>query len=273
MSSSGKSLRLYRILDRETGKGVIVAFDHGLMLGPIPGISPPQERLQMFIDGGADAVLMSPGLLRATTDLFAGKRVGIIVRLDWTNMWRDPKLLGFSEGRSCIIGSVEDAVRWGADAVLTYMFIGSTDAASEAEEVRRNAEVNRACERFGIVHAIEPMARGSRVERSNSKELVALHTRMAGELGADMIKTDFLNQEADTAEVVSTSLVPVLLAGGPRMTESSALGVIERSVRAGAAGIVFGRNVFQASDPVAFLREARRRIVSHSCSEADQENQ
>jgi DhnA family fructose-bisphosphate aldolase class Ia len=260
MSTSGKSLRLYRILDRETGRGVVVAFDHGLMLGPIPGISPPRERLGMFLDGGADAVLMSPGVLRANADFLAGRRTGIIVRLDWTNMWREPKLLGFDEGKSCAIGSVEDAVRWGADAVLTYMFVGLADAASEAEEVRRNAEVNRACERLGIVHIIEPMARGSRVTRPNSKEFVALHTRMAGELGADLIKTDFLDQETDTAEVVSTSLVPVLLAGGPKMSESGALGVIERSVRAGAAGIVFGRNVFQASDPVAFLREARRVI-------------
>ncbi len=260
MSDSGKSLRLYRILDRDTRKGVIVAFDHGLMLGPIPGLSPPRERLGMFLAGGADAVLLSPGVLRGSAELLAGRRIGIIVRLDWTNMWRDPKLLGFGEGRSCAIGSVEDAVRWGADAVLTYLFIGSADAASEAEEIRRNAEVNRACERFGVVHIIESMARGSRVERTNSKELVALHTRMAGELGADLIKTDFLDQESDTADVVSTSLIPVLLAGGPKMVEASALGVIERSVRAGASGIVFGRNVFQASDPVAFLLRARRAV-------------
>jgi fructose-bisphosphate aldolase, class I len=260
MSNSGKSLRLHRILDVSTRKGVVVAFDHGLMLGPIPGISPPRERLGMFLDGGADAVLMSPGVLRANADVFAGRRTGIIVRLDWTNMWRDPKLLGFEEGRSCSIALVEDAVRWGADAVLTYLFVGLADAACEAEEVRRNAEVNRACERFGMVHIIEPMARGSRVERTNSKEFVALHTRMAGELGADLIKTDFLDQESDTTEVVSTSLVPVLLAGGAKIAESSALAVIERSVRAGAAGIVFGRNVFQASDPVSFLRDARRVI-------------
>jgi fructose-bisphosphate aldolase, class I len=258
MSTSGKLLRLHRILDRATGKGVVVAFDHGSMLGPIPGISPPRARVAMFLEGGADAILMSPGVLRASEDLLVGKRTGIIVRLDWTNMWRDPKLLGFDEGRSCAIGSVEDAVRWGADAVLTYMFVGLGDAASEAEEVHRNAEVNRACERLGIVHIIESMARGSRVMRPNSKEFVALHTRIAGELGADLIKTDFLDQEADTAEIVATSLVPVLLAGGPKMSESNALGIIERSVRAGAAGIVFGRNVFQASDPVAFLREARR---------------
>ena len=260
MSDSGKSLRLYRILDIRTRKGVIVAFDHGLMLGPIAGLGPPRERLGMFLEGGADAILLSPGMLRASKDLLAGRRAGIIVRLDWTNMWRDPKLLGFGEGRSCAIGSVEDAVRWGADAVLTYLFIGSVDAASEAEEIRRNAEVNRACERFGVIHIIESMARGSRVERTNSKELVALHTRMAGELGADLIKTDFLDQESDTAEVISTSLIPVLLAGGPKMAEVSALGLIERSVRAGASGIVFGRNVFQASDPVAFLLAARRAV-------------
>jgi DhnA family fructose-bisphosphate aldolase class Ia len=260
MSVSGKSLRLHRILDVDTRKSVVVAFDHGLMLGPIPGISPPRERIAMFLEGGADAVLMSPGVLRANAEVFAGRKAGVIVRLDWTNMWRDPELLGFTEGRSCAIALVEDAVRWGADAVLTYLFVGLTDAAVEAEEVRRNAEVNRACERFGMVHMIEPMARGSRVKKANSKELVALHTRMAGELGADLIKTDFLDQESDTAEVVSTCLAPVLLAGGPKITESSAIGVIERSVRAGAAGIVFGRNVFQASDPVAFLRDARRAI-------------
>jgi DhnA family fructose-bisphosphate aldolase class Ia len=271
MSSSGKSLRLHRILDRETGRGVVVAFDHGLMLGPIPGISPPRERVRMFLDGGADAVLMSPGVLWATADLLNGRRTGVIVRLDWTNMWRDPKLLGFDEGRSCAIGSVEDAVRWGADAVLTYMFVGLADAASETEEIRRNAEVSRACERLGLVHIIEPMARGSRVTRPNSKELVALHTRMAGELGADLIKTDFLDREMDTAEVVSTSLVPVLLAGGPKLSESSALGIIERSVQAGAAGIVFGRNVFQAPDPVVFLREARR-IVHGFGSRSNQDS-
>lgn len=108
MSVSGRSLRLHRILDVDTHKGVVVAFDHGLMLGPIRGISPPRERLGMFLEGGADAVLLSPGVLRANADVLAGKRAGIIVRLDWTNMWRDPKLLGFGEGRSCPIALVED---------------------------------------------------------------------------------------------------------------------------------------------------------------------
>jgi fructose-bisphosphate aldolase, class I len=260
MTDSGKLVRLNRILNSQTQKGVLVAYDHGLMLGPIPGLGPTHERLREFVEGGADAILISPGMLRASADFLVGTRLGLVLRLDWTNMWRASELLGFQEGRTCPIAAVEDAIRWGADAVLTYLFVGLNDAAAEAEEVRRNAEVNRACERFGMVHVIEPMARGERVGSPNRKEFVALHTRMAGELGAHLIKTDFLETEEETAEVVSTSLVPILLAGGLKMEDTRALEVIERSVRAGAAGIIFGRNVFQAQDPVAFLRAARRAV-------------
>ena len=69
------------------------------MLGPIPGLDPPLERLGMFLEGGADGVLLSTGMLRASAGLMAGRKTGIIVRLDWTNMWRNTNLLGFGEGR------------------------------------------------------------------------------------------------------------------------------------------------------------------------------
>jgi DhnA family fructose-bisphosphate aldolase class Ia len=260
MVDCGKLIRLKRLLNPRTNKGVIVAFDHGLMLGPIAGTSPPRERLQLFLDAGVDAILLSLGLLRRSVDLFAGRRVGIILRLDWTNQWRESSMLGFDEGRTSALAAVEDAVRLGADAVLTYMFVGLDDAAAEAKEVHRNAEVNRACERFGMVHIIESMARGRRVDQPNRKDLVAFHTRVAGELGADLIKTDILPNEQDTAEIVSTSLVPILLAGGPKGEESGVLDLVHRLVRAGASGIIFGRNVFQSTDPAAFLHAAHAAV-------------
>jgi len=257
---SGKLIRLSRILNPRTSRGVVVAFDHGLMLGPIPGTSPPRERLRLFLDAGVDAVLLSPGLLRQSAGLFAQKRAGVIVRLDWTNQWRDRSLLGFDEGRTCALAAVENAVRWGADAVLTYLFVGLDDAAAEASGVRRNAEVNRACERFGMVHIMESMARGRRVDQENRKDLVAFHTRVAGELGADLIKTDILPSEQDTAEIVATGLVPILLAGGPKTDEPAVLALVHRLVQAGASGIIFGRNVFQSGDPAAFLRAAIKAV-------------
>lgn len=263
-SEIGKLIRLRRILSPATNKALVVAFDHGLMLGTIPGTEAPREQLKLFCDAGVNAVLVTPGTLRHFGDVLAGSRTGIIVRLDWTNMWRGAEMLGFEEGRSCALAAVEDAVRWGADAVITYMFLGLDDAAAEAEEIRRNSEVNRACERFGIVHVVESMARGKRVKKTNSLEMVALHTRMAGELGADLIKTDLLDNEAETARVVSASLVPVLFAGGAKGDERQVLEVVAWSMRAGAAGIIFGRNVFQAADPVAFLAAARRLVHGHA---------
>ena len=260
MVDCGKLIRLKRLLNPRTNKGVIVAFDHGLMVGPIPGTSPPHERLQLFLDAGVEAILLSFGLLRRCVDLFAGTPAGVILRLDWTNQWREPATLGFDEGRTCALAAVEDAVRLGADAVMTYMFVGLDDPTAEAEGVRRNAEVNRACERFGMVHIIESMARGRRVDQPSRKDLVAFHTRVAGELGADLIKTDILPNEQDTAEIVSTSLVPILLAGGPKGEESGVLDLVHRLVRAGASGIIFGRNVFQSTDPAAFLHAARTAV-------------
>jgi DhnA family fructose-bisphosphate aldolase class Ia len=260
----GKLIRLRRILAPETGKAVVVAFDHGLSVGTVAGLEAPRQRLGLFHDAGVDAVLVTPGLLRQFGEVLAGSHVGIIVRLDWTNMWRGAETLGFDEGRGCAIAAVEDAVRWGADAVITFMFLGLNDAAAEAAEVRRNAEVNRACERLGIVHIVESMARGKRVIQANTRELVALHTRIAGELGADLIKTDLLASEAETAQVVSASLVPVLFAGGAKMDEHRLLETVASLMRAGAAGVIFGRNVFQSADPVSLLASIRRLVHSQA---------
>lgn len=169
-------------------------------------------------------------------------------------MWRSAELMGYDEGRTTPLAAVEDAVRWGADAVLTYLFVGLNDPGAEAEEIRRNAQVNRACERFGIVHIIESMARGQRVGQVNRKDLVAMHVRIASEMGADLIKTDFLDTEEDTVEVVGSTWVPLLLAGGLKIEDARALDVVERSIRSGVAGVIFGRNVFQAADPGGLLR-------------------
>ena len=78
---------------------------------------------------------------------------------------------------------------------------------------------------------------------------MAFHTRLAGELGADLIKTDILPNEQDTAEVVSTSLVPILLAGGSKTEETSVINLVQRLVRAGASGIISDETSFSRKIP------------------------
>ncbi len=130
---------------------------------------------------------MSLGILQNCSDsLLQPTQPALILRLDWTNAWdsanRGKKVL------SKILGEPEQALRHGADAVITYLFVGTGDADFEAEEIARNATVAKECERVGLPLIIETIARGSEVQDPRSSEWMKLHTRLAAELGADFIK-------------------------------------------------------------------------------------
>ena len=185
----GKRIRLGRVLDPKSGRAVVVAFDHGLDNGPMRGNGNPRAAIARLVEGGADALLVSPGIARLCGDLFVGKTApGLIVRLDWSNTFRATERLGFEEGRTRLIADVDDAARLGADAVLTYLLIGYSDPDVEADEVAKNARVSRACERLGIPHVMEPMARGDRARgRELDVGLIKVHARIAAELGAEKV--------------------------------------------------------------------------------------
>ncbi len=89
-ANTGKTIRLGRILNPRTGRAAVVAFDHGLHLGAIPGTLAPGQVLETLAEAGADAFLVSPGVARRYASVFAGRGApGLILRLDWTNRWRD----------------------------------------------------------------------------------------------------------------------------------------------------------------------------------------
>lgn len=256
-ANTGKTIRLGRVLNPATQRAAVVAFDHGLHLGAIPGVETPGPMLELLAEAGADAFLVSPGVARQYAAVFAGRGApGLILRLDWTNRWRGPDQLGSAEGRGCVLGTVEDAARLGADAVLLYMFIGYDDPAAEARQVHDVAQVAQACEALGIGCIIEPMPRGLRVgEDTYAARLVAMGARMACEIGADVLKTDYSGDAESFRLVVQSAFRPVLIAGGPRTdTLRQALEMVAGALAAGASGMFIGRNVFQSPDPARMMR-------------------
>ena len=85
-----------------------------------------------------------------------------------------------------------------------------------------------------------------------------LHTRMAVELGADAIKTDYSGDPASMRSVVDDCPISMLVLGGSRQaSDAGALEVVRGAVAAGAAGVFFGRNIFQAPNMGSFLQQAR----------------
>ena len=108
--------RLRRIF-RDDGRAVIVAFDHGLIDGPIPGLEHPGQTLAEIVAGGADAVLTSYGVATRFADELAP--AGLIVRLDGGGT-----KLG-TAGPAAQFYTVEDALRVGVDAVVVSAFPGT----------------------------------------------------------------------------------------------------------------------------------------------------
>jgi class I fructose-bisphosphate aldolase len=263
LPNAGKLIRLGRILDPRRGRAAVVAFDHGLHVGAIPGVTEPGHTLELLAAAGADAFLVGPGTARTYAHVFAGRGApGLIIRLDWTNRWRESGSLGSDEGRGRLIGTVEDAARLGADAVLVYMFIGYGEPDAEAQQVADVARVAQDCERLGIGCIIEPMPRGLRVgENPYRADYIALGARMACEIGADVLKTDYSGDGDSFKLVTAASFRPVLIAGGPKTPSlRGTLEMVNGALQAGACGMFIGRNVFQAPDPALMMQTLRRMI-------------
>jgi DhnA family fructose-bisphosphate aldolase class Ia len=135
------------------------------------------------------------------------------------------------------------------------MVVGTGDADFESKEIARNAQVARECERAGIPLIVETLARGKNVANPADPKWLSPHTRMAAELGADMIKTDYAGDVELMRSVIATCPIPILVLGGSR--NAAALDVVRGAMAAGAAGVFFGRNVFQSEDMGGFLQQAR----------------
>jgi fructose-bisphosphate aldolase, class I len=249
----GNQLRTSRILNPESGNGIVVAVDHGLFIGPLPGIENTSKAIDGLLPGNPDAIQMTPGTTRANLHKFYGKnKPGVIVRLDATNIWR--KKPAPKEGYYTSVASVKDAMQLGADAVVTFLFAGYDTDAQEADNLQTLAKIGSEAKEFGMPFIVEPLAiqKGSNVVRDF--DIMKLIIRMASEIGADLIKADFPESKKQFEGLVGISSVPILVRGGPKMdSDKEMLQMVKDAIDCGAKGIVFGRNVWQHKEPARIL--------------------
>ena len=237
----------------------MVAFDHALVLGPIPGTEDPLGQIGRFARADVDGILLNLGLLRQLARAEIDCRLPpFIARIDWTTVWSAIANDGAGQLRSTLLARPEEALRHGADAVLTYMVVGTGDDDFASKEIARTADIARECERVGIPLIVESLARGKQVQDHRDAKWLNLHTRMAMELGADAVKTDYAGDPDVMRKVIEGCRIPILVLGGSKDgSDEDALEVVRGAVLAGAAGVFFGRNVFQAEDMDSFLLQAR----------------
>ncbi|MGQ9693786.1 MAG: 2-amino-3,7-dideoxy-D-threo-hept-6-ulosonate synthase [Thermodesulfobacteriota bacterium] len=255
----GKKIRLERIMDRGTGRTVIIPMDHGVTLGPLAGLIDMKKTINDVASGGANAIVIHKGLVEAGHRR-SGKDVGLIIHLSAsTCMAPDPNC-------KVLVCTVEEAIKLGADAVSIHVNIGAEDEKTMLHDLGR---VAKDAADWGMPLLAMMYMRGPKVKDGYDVNVVKHAARVGAELGADIVKVPYTGSPETFREVVEGCFVPVVIAGGEKMdTDRDILEMVRGSLLAGGAGVSIGRNAFQHRDPEKIVR-AISKLVHHDLTVED----
>ncbi len=234
----GMKNRLARIFNEKSGRTVMLAFDHGYIMGPTSGLERLDLNIVPLIEY-ADSLMCTRGALRSVVPPATDK----------------PVCLRYSAGSSiltelnneCLIDE-SDALRVNASALAVMVSIGGTYEALTVNNLVKAADTGY---RYGIptmgVTAVgKDMVRDARY--------FATASRICAENGANIVKTYYCD---GFEKVVNSCPVPIVIAGGKKLPELEALELCYKAINEGAAGVDMGRNVFQSESPTAMIQAVR----------------
>ncbi len=241
---AGLNARLKRI--STDGRYLIVPMDHGITLGAVKGLVDIESTIDAITRGGADAVLTQKGVAPRVHDNKNG--AGYIVHVNASTV------VGPDSNDKRTTGSVEEALRAGADAVSMHLNVGSDYEPKQIEDLARLTEN---AHRYGVPVLAMSYARGANLtgdDPEHDPEYLSHAVRLAEELGANVVKTAYSGDANSFERVVDATRLPVVIAGGSRGTNRRTVEMVHGAVEAGAAGVSMGRSIFQHDDPEAITR-------------------
>jgi 2-amino-4,5-dihydroxy-6-oxo-7-(phosphooxy)heptanoate synthase len=255
---SGKRLRLNRLMHgtgvhRSEGGLFLVPLDHSVAQGPLASSVGFAEIIEAIGRNGADGVVIHKGRVRFLDSL--GPDLALVVHLSASTSHAP------DANHKVLVSDVEQALRCGADAVSVHVNLGSN---TEAEQLADLGRVAGDCTVWGMPLIAMIYPRGPLITDATDPELVAHAASVAADLGADIVKTPFTGDSESMSDVVRSCPIPVITAGGEKASSEERLySEIEDVMRAGAAGVAVGRNIFEADD-VADVTRRISRIVHRS---------
>lgn len=232
----GMKDRLSRIFNPKTGKAVMLAFDHGFIMGPTSGLERIDLNIVPLIEY-ADCLMCTRGILQSVIPPSTNKPVCLR---------SDAGTSILTELNDNVLIDVEDAIRMNVSAMAVMLAIG--DAAYEARTVANLYKAVDKASRYnipvmGVTAVGKQMARDARY--------FGLASRICAENGANIVKTYYCE---GFEKVTAACPVPVVIAGGKKLEEKDALDLCYKAICEGAAGVDMGRNVFQSESPVAMIQ-------------------
>ncbi|MGL5979224.1 MAG: 3-hydroxy-5-phosphonooxypentane-2,4-dione thiolase [Erysipelotrichaceae bacterium] len=233
----GMKDRLSRIFNPKSGRTVMLAFDHGYIMGSTSGL----ERLDLILPElipEVDCIMGTRGAIRSCVAPHFNKAVAL-------RCSAGSSVLDDDMSHEVIGVDIEDAIRMNASCMAIQTFIGASGQKSSIDNLVKTIDQGN---RYGIP-TLGVVAVGKEMERTTKFFLLA--TRMLAEFGAQIIKTYYCE---DFEKVVAACPVPLVVAGGKKLPEDQALTLVYNAIQAGAAGVDMGRNIFQSECPIGMAK-------------------
>ncbi len=230
--------------------GVYFAYDHGMEHGPTDFSEKsvlPEYIIEIAEKAEVDALILLKGTAKAYYDKKCS--IPLVVKLN-----QKTKLYA-GESFSTQTCSVDEAVKLGASAVGYTVYFGSK---YEKWMVKEFGRIEEEASKYGLPTIMWSYPRGASIKDDESPEIVSYAARAAMELGADVVKLKYPNDDSNLEWIAKCAgKTHVFAAGGSKLTDDVLLEKMQRAAKAGFSGIAVGRNIFQSDDPVKRLKSLK----------------
>jgi class I fructose-bisphosphate aldolase len=244
----GKQIRMNRLFSHPSGRLCSVAVDHFVGYGrlqPAGGLSNLPEALVRIAAGLPGAVTMTKGTAMNCWAPYAG-RIPLIVQSGCFTA--DDRIIETTT-------DAEECVRLGADAMAIAIGIFGPN---EGRFIKMLMEKVTEAAQFDlpvIAHIYPRDFSGTKPRIVFDPEGILWAARVGIEAGVDVIKVGYTGDVVSFRQVVESSPVPVVAAGGPKAANlREALTAMAGVVQAGGRGATIGRNVWGVAQTTEALR-------------------
>ncbi len=240
----------------KNGRVLFLAYDHGMEHGPEDFDDEsvdPGKILEIADSGFFTGFICQKGIAEKYYQKNKNK-VPLIVKLNGRT-----NLISGQDPYSPQICTVEEAISLGASAVGYTVYVGSS---YEAKMLSEFSQIEKETDKYEIPLIGWMYPRGKAVEgKERSKEILAYASRIALEIGAEMIKIPYTGDlESFRWVVQSAGKTKVVVMGGKKQDEESFFKMVEEVLSAGAVGLAVGRNVWQDENPLGMAEKLSKII-------------
>jgi fructose-bisphosphate aldolase, class I len=259
MSFYGKEVRIRRLFNNKSGKALIVALDHPIGWGMLDGIKNIDETLKKIIDSKPEAITLQKGIIEKCLSKYPSNIPFIMKATSFSP---------FQPTYDVQLADVIEAVRLGADAIA----VGCTVCGKEQPELLKQlGKITKEAASFGLPVVSHIYPKGDLIKKTDRylAKYVSYAARAAAEVGVDIVKTFYTGDPETYREVIESCPAKVVVSGGPKLPEiKDVLVMTKNAIDAGAYGVTYGRNVWQADDPVKVINGLK--MIIHENKEVDE---